>query len=311
MRWHHAPGPNKLHRSTLARTHWPSCRAVLLSISVAVTVAAAPVSAAPSPVEPSPSSAPRPPHALDHTSAPFLAAELGGSIALALTLSLASGSSAARCSWCEPDSLDVSVRSALFTHDSRTPALTSHILSLGAAPLLAFGGVVVPALASGHGRYAVEDSVVILDGFILVSGFADLSKKMTARQRPSFHYGRQSQTESANDLADANRSFFSGDTAWPFTLASSASALAYSRGYVTAPWLVAGGAAIGVSTGMLRMVADMHWFTDVLTGAAVGVGTGLALPLLLHRRAAGGAEVATILPVVTRDLTGVVARGRF
>jgi len=38
-----------------------------------------------------------------------------------------------------------------------------------------------------------------------------------------------------------------------------------------------------VTTGSLRMIAEKHYFTDVLTGAAIGGACGVAFPLL-HRR---------------------------
>lgn len=45
-------------------------------------------------------------------------------------------------------------------------------------------------------------------------------------------------------------------------------------------------AAFGVAaaTSTLRIVADQHYFTDVLVGAAVGTITGLGLPWVLHYR---------------------------
>ena len=36
------------------------------------------------------------------------------------------------------------------------------------------------------------------------------------------------------------------------------------------------------TTGALRIVADQHWASDVLVGAAVGTFSGLAVPYFLH-----------------------------
>jgi membrane-associated phospholipid phosphatase len=55
----------------------------------------------------------------------------------------------------------------------------------------------------------------------------------------------------------------------------------------------------------------MHWFTDVLVGAAVGTGAGLVSPLLLHRRADPSGTSVALSPVVAPGLTGVVATGFF
>jgi len=87
------------------------------------------------------------------------------------------------------------------------------------------------------------------------------------------------------------RSFFSGHTSTSFTLAG----LICSH-HAQLP-LYGGGApdAIACSSSVLlagtvatmRVVSDQHYVTDVLTGAAVGLATGLGLPWLLHYR--GGA----------------------
>src|SRR5262249_10240808 len=40
--------------------------------------------------------------------------------------------------------------------------------------------------------------------------------------------------------------------------------------------------AAAASAGLLRIVGDMHYATDVITGAVVGTAVGLGLPFLLH-----------------------------
>ena len=45
------------------------------------------------------------------------------------------------------------------------------------------------------------------------------------------------------------------------------------------------------TTGTLRVVSDNHYASDVLLGAAIGLGSGLGLPWLLHYR--GGATQAS------------------
>ena len=48
-----------------------------------------------------------------------------------------------------------------------------------------------------------------------------------------------------------------------------------------------------LTTAVTRVMADRHWASDTLFGAAVGFGTGYGLPWLLHYRArsdSGGAD---------------------
>jgi membrane-associated phospholipid phosphatase len=42
--------------------------------------------------------------------------------------------------------------------------------------------------------------------------------------------------------------------------------------------------AMTATSGVLRMVADRHYISDVIVGAAVGFGAGVGLPVLLHYR---------------------------
>ena len=54
------------------------------------------------------------------------------------------------------------------------------------------------------------------------------------------------------------------------------------RGYRIAPLVWIGGGLIALTTSYLRMAADRHYFTDVATGALLGVGVGIGVPLLFH-----------------------------
>ncbi len=75
--------------------------------------------------------------------------------------------------------------------------------------------------------------------------------------------------------------------------------------------------SMAVGAGVLRIVADRHHVTDVVTGAAVGFGSGLVLPLLRHYREEaprddGGSVRWTVMPAVQGDDgLGVGAYGWF
>ena len=87
---------------------------------------------------------------------------------------------------------------------------------------------------------------------------------------------------------------------------------------------VADGVVCGVavtaalSTGAARMLADRHYVSDVVSGAALGFGAGLVLPLLRHYRetehasSEAGETRWTVTPVTAgREGVGLAAMGWF
>jgi membrane-associated phospholipid phosphatase len=62
-----------------------------------------------------------------------------------------------------------------------------------------------------------------------------------------------------------------------------------------APWLWGAAGVFTFTAGMLRMVAEEHYFSDTLGGAALGAGVGVLLPLL-HRRGSllGGSAAPSV-----------------
>jgi membrane-associated phospholipid phosphatase len=160
----------------------------------------------------------------------------------------------------------------------------SHGVSLGAVPLLAIGSSVLEASAAKHGEYALQDAWLITNTVLLTTAIGNTVKKNVARRRPAFTHGVGNRTEAVDFPDEQFLSFFSLDTAWAFSIAASSTTLAYLRGYESAPGVLIGGAALATLAGVMRISADMHWATDVATGALVGTTVGVGLPLLMHRR---------------------------
>ncbi|MGE5783910.1 MAG: phosphatase PAP2 family protein [Myxococcales bacterium] len=194
------------------------------------------------------------------------------------------GGPSARCWWCNSNGFDESLRNLLRANDPGPPALISHALSMGAIPAMSLIGLVGPAALDQHWQRGLEDSWILANTILVTTAIGDLVKHSIARERPSFHHRVESVTEFATWPEQRNKSYFSLDTAWAFAIVSSAATLAYSRGYSTAPVIAAGGGVLAFGAGMLRIVGDAHWTTDVLSGAVIGTGIGIALPLLVHAR---------------------------
>lgn len=83
--------------------------------------------------------------------------------------------------------------------------------------------------------------------------------------------------------SDRNASFFSGHTAIAFTGAGLVCIEQLTFGPRGADALACGTAfAVAATTAALRMVADMHYATDTLAGAGLGLVAGMLVPYVLH-----------------------------
>jgi membrane-associated phospholipid phosphatase len=70
-----------------------------------------------------------------------------------------------------------------------------------------------------------------------------------------------------------------------------------------------------IATGVLRLVADRHYVSDVIVSGIFGFGLGFGLPTLLHYRPLFGGGVAatswTVAPIVGGGEAGLAAVGAF
>lgn len=224
------------------------------------------------------------PRALRNTSTGFLALETLGVVSVFAAYSIGAGDPATKCSWCRAGAFDERIRTWLRASDSKRVGFVSHAYSVGFTGTTALVGVVVPAVGAGRPEVAAKDAWIVANAFVLATGLADGTKKLADRRRPAWTHGRGGATEASP--VEENLSFFSGDTAWAFSLAASSTTLSALHGYPSTTWLGVGTGFLAGTAGVLRIAADMHWATDVLAGAVVGTGVGVGLPLAFHRRAA-------------------------
>ena len=135
-----------------------------------------------------------------------------------------------------------------------------------------------------------EMAMIDLEAFVANAALATWVSALSSRERP---YGRNCPAERElqdQDCASNNRyrSYFSGHTSTAFVSAG----LVCSH-HMNVP-LYGGGAPDGAACGLalgaagtmayLRVAADQHYLSDVLTGAAVGSLVGFGLPWALHYR---------------------------
>jgi membrane-associated phospholipid phosphatase len=196
------------------------------------------------------------------------------------------------CRWCGTNDVDSGVRDALRWHDTERANRWSNIFAYGVVPAGAFGFSLIVA---GHDRRMRNwpiDALVVLEAMVLAADLNQTAKFLIGRQRP--YVANRVEGE---PLPEDNLSFYSGHTSFTFSLAAAAGTVSTIRGYRLTPAVWALGATAAAATGYLRIAADRHYASDVLTGAVVGAAVGVAVPLLLRTETVDDIQGAlTVVP---------------
>ncbi len=157
-----------------------------------------------------------------------------------------------------------------------------------------------------------EVGLVDTAAFALSLGAVSLLKTAVGRERPYATEANLSVTCAANPDAagcgtDRNASFPSGHAAMAFTAAGLVCAHEITLG-PRSPWNAATcstAMAAASATALLRIVADRHYATDTLAGAAIGLTFGLLLPMTLTFARWAPLRVA---PSMRRDARTIFSR---
>jgi membrane-associated phospholipid phosphatase len=200
-----------------------------------------------------------------------------------------------KCRWCYraddgADALnpvDGAVRRTLLWKDTHAAGVTSDVIAFGVLPAGAIGLEMLAANNDNAIKGAPVDALVITEATLVAATVNQLVKFAFARERPFVHYlprspeGLRALTDSPSD---DNLSFYSGHTNLAFAIATSSGTVATLRGYSLAPVVWASGLALATAVGYLRIAADKHYLSDVLTGVVVGSILGVGVPFVLHPR---------------------------
>jgi membrane-associated phospholipid phosphatase len=165
-----------------------------------------------------------------------------------------------------------------------------------------------------RGRSDIAWQLVLMDAeAIAASGLLTTSAYYyTGRARPSYDDCQRNPSFDPLCNAGATSSFWSGHTAGAFAaagLSCAHHAYLHLYGDPTADALgCAGMITLASTTGVLRLVGDRHFASDVLVGAAVGFGFGYGLPVLLHYTA--GRDESLIVTPSSQGF-GLAVSGQF
>jgi membrane-associated phospholipid phosphatase len=222
---------------------------------------------------------------------------LGGGLVMILSETVFKGSLApSSCRWCDGDDLnglDSGVRDALRWDDTKLAATLSNVSGYGAVPVFTLGLLALSGWHDDRSGQILDDELVVAESLVGAALLNQGVKFIVGRERPFVRALPAGEKGNTADPDDNNLSFFSGHTSLTFSMAVASGTVASLRGYRGAPVVWITGLALAGTTGYLRIAADKHYFTDVLTGAVVGSFVGFAVPYWLHRgKGGGGGEAA-------------------
>jgi len=149
----------------------------------------------------------------------------------------------------------------------------------------------------GSREAAQEMALIDLETLAVAGALQGATNVLVSRERP---FGRDCGSgELPADAIDCKnsfhyRSFFSGHSAFSFTSAALICVHHMENELLGPPWdaiSCAGGYAVAATTATFRVVADVHYASDVLLGAAVGTLVGYSVPLLHYRKLGGGSRM--------------------
>lgn len=189
---------------------------------------------------------------------------------------------------------DAGVRSLLRAERSDIPGRLSDVTAFGLTPVLMVGLGAIANYYQGSPKQGLVDLLMVMESTVLAVDVNQLVKFAVGRERPFVHVLPEAEKTQGGNAADNNLSFYSGHTTMAFALATSAGTVASLRHYRLAPLIWAIGMPLATLAGLMRISADRHYATDVLTGMAVGSAMGFLGPWL-HRKQGPG---ATVYPVV-------------
>jgi membrane-associated phospholipid phosphatase len=135
-----------------------------------------------------------------------------------------------------------------------------------------------------------RDLPVVAESIGLALGANVMVKHIAHRSRPADHFCAAEKKEDCPK--DTRLSFYSGHTSSAFSAAIAMGRLAEFHDLKNTGWIWGTGLTLATTTGVLRVMADRHYATDVLVGMATGALAGAVVPKL-HKPDATAATPTT------------------
>ena len=150
---------------------------------------------------------------------------------------------------------------------------------------------------------------------LLTVTFVTLSlQKLTARERP---FVKECQTDPSLSECSIGGKYASFPSAHTSVAFAAVALECFHHGFLDTTHTGWSGAVcpvtivVATGTAVLRVAADRHWATDVITGALLGGGLGYAIPALHLVFASNKDSTAVVTPAISSSYLGVSIAGRF
>ena len=176
------------------------------------------------------------------------------------------------CRFCSANDFDEDARDALLWTHHADASRASNVLVV-AMPALAAADAVRSTTSWGN---AGRDVLVVAEAVSLCTTTTVIAKNAVSRLGPG-------NPATPGQPTRVYQAFWSGHTAFAFSVAVSQAMQDTMRGDPAAPWIWAVGLTLASGVGYLRIAGDEHWATDVIVGAVVGSAFGVGVPLLEKR----------------------------
>jgi membrane-associated phospholipid phosphatase len=214
---------------------------------------------------------------------------------------------------------DDAARSALRLHspsDLDMIRALSDVVDVGVVVLAVGVDSFLVPLARGSRDVAWQAMLMDVEAFSVSSVVAITGYDTVGRGRPLYEDCQHNPSFDKTCLVSPTASFPSGHVNEAFTAAGLSCAhhafLPLYGSSVADALACARDVTLATTTGVMRMMGDRHWGTDVIAGGLIGFGFGYGLPTLLHYAVPfRHAPSALTLAPLTGNQVGVMAAGRF
>lgn len=164
---------------------------------------------------------------------------------------------------------------------------------------------------------AQEMALLNLETLAIAGALQGMTNVIVSRPRPyDVTCGTPELPTSSSDCQAPQhyRSFFSGHATFSFTTAALLCLDHEKNELLGEPWdaiTCGGGYAAAAMTSAFRVVSDMHYSSDILTGALIGTMVGYGVPWLHYKRIDFGAHVGGVKMTLLPTANGAGVMGSF